>query len=612
VLTFDTSAAKALHDKMSEQTRAVGTSIGAFQVSTLNAFGYRILRELLPGEFKPVASKSQTRSMIYSMRRDLANSGQDKAELLPTNVRDRVYFEFFSLLKNELVDPRNVNAQVFADFVCVSPHAEPFLINALPPGMTTQKTQLSPKQIADLKTVIQVLLWMYRTYDAKLRAWNVMDFDDQKLRAHIGLQANKALLNDVQGRFEEVIVDEFQDINRLDFVFIKSIAELSRLVVVGDDDQAIYGFRGCSPEYIINLDKHLSRQHSSYELKTNYRCPPNIVDHTTRLIRFNLNRIDKNPVAHSDVPAHIAVESTGTAGLEARSVVHYIMQVRSRTEKLGFENFAVLYRTNAQSLPLQVEFILNDIPYWVREEDNLLENDTLGKFLAVLRVRLARREGKSPTTRDLALLVGSYFRYMTDLQLEKLERVFQNDGELDAALRSETFYQVLPKARKSRCREVVLGLLSLGGRLSRVINYLATEFKGFTGIIGSLEDVVDNRVPLGEIFDLAANHKGSERDFLMAMESALDRARRGHAGRAESDGVALLTYFKAKGRQWHTVILTTCNQGLIPHKRAPLEDERRLFYVAMTRASANLMISYVGKSCNNKVKPSQFLAEAGF
>ena len=84
-----------------------------------------------------------------------------------------------------------------------------------------------------------------------------------------------------------------------------------------------------------------------------------------------------------------------------------------------------------------------------------------------------------------------------------------------------------------------------------------------------------------------------------------------HAGRAENEGVALLTYFKAKGRQWHTVILTTCNQGLIPHKRAPVEDERRLFYVAMTRASANLMISYVGKSCNNKVKPSQFLGEGG-
>src|ERR1700722_2158945 len=264
------------------------------------------------------------------------------------------------------------------------------------------------------------------------------------------------------------------------------------LNVVGDDDQAIYGFRGCSPEYIINLGNHLDRQHASYELRKNYRCPPNIVEYATRLIRFNRIRIDKNPVSHSDIPAHIAVESTGTAGLEARSVVTYITQVRARNAKLGFEKFAVLYRTNAQSLPLQVEFILNDIPYWVREEDNVLENDSLTKFLAVLRVRLARREGQNPNSRDCAMLVGSYFRYITDLQLEKLDKLFQSNGDFDSVFRSEAFYQVLPKARSSRCREVVLGLFSLGGRLSRVINYLATEFKGFTGIIGSLEDVVDN------------------------------------------------------------------------------------------------------------------------
>lgn len=147
--------------------------------------------------------------------------------------------------------------------------------------------------------------------------------------------------------------------------------------------------------------------------------------------------------------------------------------------------------------------------------------------------------------------------------------------------------------------------------MARLINYLAEEFKGFSGIIGSLEEVMENRVPLGEMFDLAANHKGSEGQFLLSMESAVERARELHAGRADKDGVALLTYFKAKGRQWHTVILTTCNNGLIPHSKANLEDERRLFYVALTRATANILVSYVGKSCNNKVKPSRFLAEAG-
>ena len=91
----------------------------------------------------------------------------------------------------------------------------------------------------------------------------------------------------------------------------------------------------------------------------------------------------------------------------------------------------------------------------------------------------------------------------------------------------------------------------------------------------------------------------------------MERARVSGAGLDQAGGVALLTYFKAKGLQWHTVILTTCNDRLIPHRRAPIEDERRLFYVAMTRASSNLIVSYVKKSCNTAVEPSPFLREAG-
>ena len=134
VLTFDTSAAKALRDKMSEQTETLGISLRDFRVATLNACGYGILRRYFPPDFKSVVSKSQTRGMIYSMKRDLASMRQERPDLLPNEVRDRVYFEFFSLLKNELLDPRNVDKPAFADFVCTSLHAEPFLLNALPFG----------------------------------------------------------------------------------------------------------------------------------------------------------------------------------------------------------------------------------------------------------------------------------------------------------------------------------------------------------------------------------------------------------------------------------------------------------------------------------------------
>jgi DNA helicase II / ATP-dependent DNA helicase PcrA len=109
---------------------------------------------------------------------------------------------------------------------------------------------------------------------------------------------------------------------------------------------------------------------------------------------------------------------------------------------------------------------------------------------------------------------------------------------------------------------------------------------------------------------LAASFRGRIDAFVDTVDGALRQAKEANAGHEEG-GVVLATYFKAKGLQWHTVILRSCNQGLIPHKRAPLEDERKLFYVALTRASSNLIVSYLKSSCKTKVPPSCFLAEAG-
>jgi DNA helicase-2/ATP-dependent DNA helicase PcrA len=130
-------------------------------------------------------------------------------------------------------------------------------------------------------------------------------------------------------------------------------------------------------------------------------------------------------------------------------------------------------------------------------------------------------------------------------------------------------------------------------------------------MVGSLEDVIDGDVPLGEVYELAASFRGRIDAFVETIDGALKRAKEAHAGH-EQNGVVLATFFKAKGLQWHTVVITSCNQGIIPHKRAPIEDERKLFYVALTRASSNLFVSYLKTSCKTKVARSCFLKEAGF
>lgn len=121
---------------------------------------------------------------------------------------------------------------------------------------------------------------------------------------------------------------------------------------------------------------------------------------------------------------------------------------------------------------------------------------------------------------------------------------------------------------------------------------------------------MEQQVPLAEILDISRDFDDDIAGFVTTLDRALDRARQVNAGRQEH-GVYLLTYFKSKGRQWHTVILCSCNEGLIPHNKAPVEDERRLFYVALTRPSANLVITYVENVIDNKVHPSRFLYEGG-
>lgn len=597
LLTFDNSAASSLSSKFREQVEKLSIRIDDVNISTLNAFGYRLLKDRIPHESKPVVTDARKRALLKEIKEALETKSPERHCLLPTNIKNRVYLDLFSRLKNSLFDPRNLPFQQVADFIQGTQNIYATFLPHL-------------SESGQRKQAIQALMWLFQAYDKALQRENVLDFDDQKLRAYCSLMTNPQLLATLQSQYSEVIVDEFQDINCLDFAFIKAVVGHAKLVVTGDDDQAIYGFRGCTPDYIIDLEKHLERSVASYELQINYRCPADIVEHADRLIRYNNRRIPKNPIASSRVRSTIKVVGARTATIEARSIIAFIRKVRRGNAELRYSDFAVLYRTNAQSLPIQLEFILNDLPFHVRPEDNILHNDQLQKLLGVLRLKLACQKNDPPAIKDQTLAIQAYFRYVSPQQVDRLNRLFRSKPDFLDAISSPDFFRVLPKAKESRLPAAIREAVD-ASNLIRTFDVLAKKFHGLQGMIGSLEDVVDEKVPLGELYDVAASFKGSVGEFVDTMERALTRARESNAGQDSKGGVALLTYFKSKGLQWHTVVLTTCNEGIIPHRKAPLEDERRLFYVAMTRASSNLFISYLKAICSNSVSPSRFIKEAG-
>src|SRR5262249_41202496 len=397
-LTFDNSAANALREKLAHQLTELQLLSNEFVISTLNAFGFRLLRDHFPAEYKQIIESSRVWRLIKEAKEALASTSRMLHDALPSSLRLTFYGEFFGYLKNSMFDPRDLNPQQLADFMFTVPNEEVFF--------------QARSSAEEKRHVVQGVVWLFQRYEQLLQREGRIDFDDQKLRAVQCLRAAPSTLALVQKRYDEVIVDEFQDINELDFAFVSLISEKSRLVVTGDDDQVIYGFRGCMPCYIIDLEKHLGRQVGSFELKRNYRCPRNIVDHATRLIRHNTWRLEKNPVAVRTDDASIKVVQSNTATAEAKMIATAIERIKRRNQDLKYSDFAVLYRTNAQSLPIQLQFILRDIPYNVREQDNILQNEELEKLLGVLRVKLAIEQNRVPRPSDCVLALRSYFRYV--------------------------------------------------------------------------------------------------------------------------------------------------------------------------------------------------------
>jgi len=265
LLTFDNAAATSLTSKLREQTELLGAELQSLQIKTLNAFGFGVLRNYVPEEYKRIIPSYRQIKLIREVTEGLKERSLERYRLLPQNIKPRFYVEFFSLLKNELFDPRGPDAQRLAEFITQSQQAAPFF----EPGLPQSK----------IRSIIEALIWLFMAYERAMRRDGLMDFDDQKLRCYLALKTSTDLKQRLQRKFTEIIVDEFQDINRLDFALVQLLSEQSALVVTGDDDQAIYGFRGCSPYYIINLQHSIGREVTPFELSINYRNPANLVRH---------------------------------------------------------------------------------------------------------------------------------------------------------------------------------------------------------------------------------------------------------------------------------------------------------------------------------------------
>jgi DNA helicase-2/ATP-dependent DNA helicase PcrA len=614
ILTFDNAAGLSLREKLETGIAASGLKFrGAAAVQTLNKFGYRLLRGILRdkvGRCEVGANVEMDRH--ESIRRALeqlrARYPQVHA-LLPAKLARRVYLDLISTLKNEVIvadrllkkDRASVNALL--DLAEQTGLFEPWL----EPHRGTAGWDEAKRKIPG------VLVYVYKLYDDINRNHRRIDFDDQKLLAYLGLAADDGLAEIATAQFTTVIVDEFQDINRLDFEFIRLLARGKQLIVVGDDDQAIYAFRRCSPDYIINFPLRIGRSVESHVLRTNYRCPRNVVEMGNRLIAHNANRIEKNQIAHRSDEADVHLWHCLNSASEAQVVARFIKKLHSERSAKGFHysDVAVLLRMNSQSLPLQIALILEEIPYHCRREDNVIVSDLMKKLLGLIDLHARLREDANALSfADSRLLCNCLLRYVSPRDVDRFHRDVERAGGYLQLARNPDRASLPGRLSAADFRRAVQNLAKPASPLE-LVQRISAGFKHLGGMIGSLEDALNNTLPLGELVDIAGRFKGDVGQFHDMLTGLLAKVEGGLYHGEDGDAVNLLTYFRAKGRQWNTVIIPGANQKVIPHSNAHVDDERRLFYVAITRATSNLIVSFVRHAVRSKVEPSQFITEMG-
>jgi DNA helicase II / ATP-dependent DNA helicase PcrA len=336
----------------------------------------------------------------------------------------------------------------------------------------------------------------------------------------------------------------------------------------------------------------------------------------SRLIAHNTRRVPKAHAASRADAADVRVWHCVNAGSEAQIIARFVRRLYAEQADRGFryKDVAILTRMNSQSLPLQIALILEEVPYHCRREENVLLSGTMEKLLGLIGLHLRLRA--DPGHRDFEdtrLLSDSFFRYQRREAVEEFHRLVEARGGYRQA--APLADRHLEFRRPLTVRDFARAVAALDQKASpaTLVERISTSFKHLGGLVGSLDEAIDNALPLGEFADIASRFRGDVQQFHELLTTLLERVRGGlfFEREGEGDAVNLLTYFRAKGRQWHTVIVPGANQKVIPHARADVESERRLFYVATTRATANLVFSYVRQAVRSKVEPSQFLAELG-
>ena len=449
----------------------------------------------------------------------------------------------------------------------------------------------------------EVFRQIYGAYGNMLRERRKLDFDDMLLSCYELFDKRKDILRAWQQKFRYILVDEFQDINQLQYDIVRLLAEPeNNLFIVGDDDQSIYHFRGARPEIMLNFTKDYPGA-KKVVLDVNYRCSKRILDSAMKVIGRNKTRFQKELSTPNPEGEPVRLCEHANPREEYLSVT---AELRKRLEQgENLENTAVLLRTNQEAEGLIAAFMERQIPFTMKEKlPNLFQHWICRNLLAYMRFAQGER------SRKLFLeIMNRPNRYISrdaiasdrEISFERLRDFYKDkDWMCDRLTTMETHLRIL----KGLPPYAAINFIRKGMGYEEYLQEYALYRK-----IKPEE--------LGEIMDrLSESAKGM--NTMKEWEEYIEdytRKLEEQAGKQKKEGVQILTLHGAKGLEFDRVYILNVNEGSIPYRKAVLapavEEERRLFYVGMTRARKFLTLCYVKKQYEKEREPSRFLKEAG-
>ena len=562
-ITFTNKAAKEMKDRL---YKMLGSVVYDLQVSTFHSFGLKLLKEnyQVLGYDKNfvIMDSDDSLTVVKKIIKDL---NYDTKIYNPKAIRNKI-----SSCKNEMTSPEMYERYAISDYE-------------------------------------KVIKEVYEKYNKKLKSNNSVDFDDLLLLPIELFKKHKDILEKYQNLYQYILIDEYQDTNEAQYVLTKLLSEKNRKITcVGDDCQSIYSFRGANYKNILNFEKDY-KDAKTILLEQNYRSTSNILNAANQVIKNNKMRKDKNLWTSRGIGEKIKYYRAYNEKDEAQYVIRKIKELINKN--VEYKDIAVLYRTNAQSRVIEEEMLKENLPYRVIGSINFYSRKEIKDLLAYLRLIHNSKDNVS-----LLRVINTPKRGIGLKTIENLTR--KADAE------SISIYEAIDSGKELEFKNTIEKLKEISVDLT--LTELIDKVLDASGLKKELESEqsLEAEVRLENLEEFKSITKEfEEREGLISLEDFLletSLVSDVEEYRNDPDRVSLMTVHSVKGLEFDHVFVVGLEEGIFPHmnslmESSEIEEERRLCYVAITRAKDDLHLINARRRTlfgNEQINPvSRFINE---